>query len=161
VDYDNGSASNAFSHSMYGSHDGASTFIANLEGGKIDKTNLLKLLDNDANDPGKVMTFNVKLGAIPGTDYSYERTISPYLWLCTGSSITTTSAAVYGSDQFTLASGQACLQITGGMKVEADGTTITLTAGTGTNNDDTVYATYFDSTGLNLSIPGNYPFNLK
>ncbi len=161
VDYDNGSASNAFSHSMYGSHDGASTFIANLEGGKIDKTNLLKLLTNDSGDPGKVMTFNVKLGAIPGTDYSYERTISPYLWLCTGSSITTTSAAVYGSDQFTLASGQACLQITGGMKVEADGTTITLTAGTGNNNDDTVYATYFDSTGLNLSIPNNYPFNLN
>ena len=44
TDYDNGSAAAAFSHSIYGSHDGVSTFNANLVGGKIDRTNLDKLL---------------------------------------------------------------------------------------------------------------------
>ena len=156
IDYDNGSSSDAFSHSIYGEHDGASTYNANLVGGKIDKTNLLKLLANESGDPGKVMNFNVKLGAIPGSDYSFQRDISPHMFLCTGSTIVNT-ANTFGPDQFTLAAGQACLMVTGSLRITGDGTTLDVTSKAG----DSVYATYFDDSGLQLSIPNNYPFALN
>ena len=156
TDYDNGSASGAFNHSIYGSHDGVSTFNANLVGGKIDKTNLLKLLTNSDADPGKVMSFNVKLGTIP--ENGYDRQISPHLFLCTGSSIANT-VNTYGKDQITLASGQACLMISGNMRIRSDGTNMILDAGYDDNSDD-IYARYFDSTGLQIQIP-NGVFNLN
>jgi hypothetical protein len=151
TDYDNGSASNSFNHSIYGSHDGASTFNANLVGGKIDKTNLQKLLTNDASDAGKVMNFSVKLGTIP--ENGFDRQISPHLFLCTGSSIAN-AANTYGSGDITLAAGQACIMLSASVKVTSDGSALTISSMTSSGSALEIYASYFDSSGLQLQFPG-------
>ena len=44
TDYNNGSASEPLTYGLYGYHDGANTFIADLIGAKIDKDNLRKMI---------------------------------------------------------------------------------------------------------------------
>ena len=152
TDYDNGSASNAFEHSIYGEHDGGSTFVANLVGGKIDKTNLQKLLANNSSDAGKVMNFSVKIGTIP--ENGYDRQISPHLFLCTGSSIANT-ANTYGVNEITLASGQACIMMSANVRVTSDGSAITVANQINSGDQKEIYASYFDSTGLQLQFPNS------
>ena len=150
TDYDNGSADAAFSHSIYGSHDGVSTFNANLVGGKIDRTNLDKLLVNNAADPGKVMNFSVKLGTIP--ENGYDRQISPHLFLCTGSSIVN-ETNTYESKHITLAPGQACIMLHANVRVTSNGSALTISSTTNPGDQKEIYAEYFDSTGLKLNFP--------
>jgi len=152
TDYDNGSADAAFSHSIYGSHDGGSTFNANLVGGKIDRTNLDKLLTNNDADPGKVMNFSVKLGTIP--ENGYDRQISPHLFLCTGSSIVNT-ANTYGVNEITLAAGQACIMLSANVRVTSNGSALTISSITNSGDNKEIYASYFDSSGLQLQFPGS------
>ena len=44
TDYNNGSASDPLTYGIYGSHDGKSTYIANLVGATIDKDNIKKVI---------------------------------------------------------------------------------------------------------------------
>ena len=151
TDYDNGSAAAAFSHSIYGSHDGVATFNANLVGGKIDRTNLDKLLTNNDADPGKVMNFSVNLGTIP--ENGFDREIFPHLFLCTGSSIVNTVDA-FNKDDFTLAAGQACLQLDAQVRVTSNGSALTISSILNDVGDpNELNAFYFDSTGLQLQFP--------
>ena len=148
TDYDNGTDASAYS--MYGEHDGASTLNANLVGAKLDKTNLAKIIADNPSDPGKVMNFSFLLEDLP-TNWT-NRTITPRLFLCTGSSITNTSKP-YGSEELTLAPGQACLYVEGGIKVSSDGTNITI-AYNDTNENNNIYMKYFDSSGLVMQPTG-------
>jgi len=147
TDYNNGSSSEPLTYAMYGVHDGVATYTANLVGAKIEKDNLTKLITNDPADPGKVMNFTMEIADVP-TQWT-NRTIDPRVYLCTGSSITNT-ASPYGFDQITLATGQECIMIEGGIAVDANGTIITVTQ----RADRQINSYYKHSDGTQLQMAG-------
>ena len=130
TDYNNGNSSEPLNYGLYGKHDGGDGFIANLVGAKIDKDNLRKIIKNDPTDPGKPMNLNMEFSELP--DYTawgsngYQSGVS--LFLCTGDSISHTRRHPYSLGDITVASDQMCIAIQGSVRLQSDGTTMTVSS---------------------------------
>ena len=125
TDYNNGVSSEPLSYGLYGSHDGNSTYIANLVGAKIDKDNLRKIIKNDASDPGKPMNLTMEFAELPTWNYTPQEWVS--VLLCTGSSLTSTVARPYDlSSHFTYLDGQMCIKLDGDLMMTSDGSEMVL-----------------------------------
>ena len=144
TDYIDGNASSAKSYSMFGVHDGQNLYDFDLVGAKLDKENLISLLDN--NNTGKGLKFSFEIGNVPDgwVDYFLG---GINLWICTGTSIAWTGSS--GQSNPSLASGQDCL------KVEVQNAKINTTSGSNREiyltNGDRMLAELWESNGNVLS----------
>lgn len=130
TDYNNGSASDPLNYNIYGEVNG-STYIVNLTNAKVDKDNLLKVLENDPSDSGKVMNLTMEFNEIPDFTGSYaeERFDQAYIVLCTGSDLVINNAPKpYDWSHFNFTAGQKCLRIAGNFHYTADGSEIVLSS---------------------------------
>ena len=159
TDYNNGSASEPLVYNLYGSFDGAETYVANLSGAKIDKDNIRKVIKNDPNDPGKPMNLTMEFSEFPNTQYYYEGKQDTYvgITLCNGSSINYTRRTVYDANQINIGSDQQCISIGGNLKIQSDGTSMVLSSDPDGDysamfkDGSTGTQLYFDSSNWNTS----------
>lgn len=149
TDYNDGSASDPLNYNLYGEASG-STYLVNLNNAKIDKDNLLKIIENDPNDTGKVMNLTMEFNEFPdftGT-YSEKRQDQAVIWLCTGDTLTTSAPRPESVSQFTFEAGQKCLRIAGNFHYTSDGSEIVLSSIvrggiSGAPMDDSLYQAMF------------------
>ena len=149
TDYNNGVSSEPLNYGLYGSHDGNSTYIANLVGAKIDRDNLRKIIKNDASDPGKAMNLTMEFAELPNWGYEPNEWVS--VLLCTGSSLTSTIARPYDlRNHFTYLDGQMCIKLDGDLKMSSDGSEMVLST---TTRDNVYGAEFYDSsTGTTINF---------
>lgn len=145
TDYNNGDSSDPLTYGIYGTYDGVNTYVANLDGAKIDKDNLRKIIQNDSSDPGKPMNLTMKFSEFPvdGTNPWYtDRWIRIYL--CNTPFIAPTNPDVYSFDHIIDANGPLtsglCMRVEGELEFTSDGTKLVL-ASDPTNN---YHATFRD-----------------
>ena len=128
TDYLNGSASSQVQHSLYGTHDGTTTLVADLVGAKLDYENLKQIIDNDGT--GTPMDLSFELSSLPVGSGS----TSVNLRLFYGSD------AVQGSDE-------DYLQVALTANWESDGSTLQIKLPASSN----LVATFFDRGGTTLT----------
>ena len=159
TDYNNGSSSEPLVYNMYGEFDGKESYVVNLEGAKLDKDNIRKIIRNNPSDPGKPMNLTMEFSEFADTQYYYEGRQDTYVGvvLCTGTSIETSRRTLYDANQVTIGSDQMCISVSGPLKMSSDGTTLTLSSDSDGNygamfkDGATGTTLYFDSDNWNNS----------
>lgn len=127
TDYNNGSASDPLTYGIYGSHDGKSTYIANLVGATIDKDNIKKVIANDSSDPGKAMNLNVEFQDLP-TWNGWSPQEYAVIFLCNKDF---TYSKAFPTDFEDLTTDGLCLSIMGQLVLSSDGDEMTLSSKAG------------------------------
>ena len=144
---------------MYGEFDGKESYVVNLEGAKLDKDNIRKIIRNNSSDPGKPMNLTMEFSEFADTTMYYEGRQDTYVGvvLCTGTSIETSRRTLYDANQVTIGSDQMCISVSGPLKMSSDGTTLSLSSDSDGNygamfkDGATGTTLYFDSDNWNNS----------
>jgi hypothetical protein len=152
TDYNNGSSSDPLTYSLYGYHNGADAYIVDLVGAKLDKDNLTKIIDNDPSDPGKAMNLTMEFSDFPDYSNYPDGVRETYIGiiLCTGSSIDYTRRTPYDAGNVNIKSDQMCMSVSGHLDQESDGTTMTLSTRSKSNNGSYNAMFYDGATGTRL-----------
>ena len=155
TDYNNGLASEPLTYGLYGYHDGANTFIADLTGAKIDKDNLRKMIKNDASDPGKPMNLTMEFNEFPTYEnQAYEFDDWVRIYLCNSHFEPPTAADVYDFSKLGISTG-LCLSVEGRVKASSasNGNELTLSSDP---NEQYYFARFKDfESNLELMLPDN------
>jgi len=148
TDYNNGSSSDPLTYGLYGVHDGAGTYVANLVGGKIDKDNLRKIIRNDSNDPGKAMNLTMQFQDFPKWgDWKPQQYV--VIFLCNGD-FSSTAGFPTNFNQLSIATDSLCLRVSGQLIMSSeDGNELILSSKANEGYD----ASFIDtSSGTELSF---------
>jgi len=149
TDYNNGNSSDPLVYNLYGAHDGEDAFVVNLDGAKLDKDNIRKIIRNNSSDPGKPMNLTMEFSEFPDyKDYAgggQETYVG--IILCNGSSISYTRRTPYDAGDIDIKSDQQCMSVSGALQISSDGETMTLSS-----DPDREYGALFidGSTGTRL-----------